>query len=115
MATPRNRVLRVKIANPGVISMLKKDVIDNIVDVANELLPHIADIYTMPDGTPIEWHVKYDTSARAKRMYAVVYSDNPYPKYLEANEGKIAQYLKSISRKDKIRIRTVNGNVVIGG
>lgn len=115
MATPRNRVLRVKIANPGVISMLKKDVIDNIVDVARELLPHIAQIYTDENGQPFEWHVKYDTSARAKRMYAVVYCDSPLPKYKEAEQGKIAQYLKSISRKDKIRIRTVNGNVVIGG
>jgi hypothetical protein len=110
----RNRVTRVKIHNPAVIRLLKQQITEDIMDIARELLPHIASIYTDENGEPYVWNVKYDTNARAKRMYGVIYCENPDPKYKEAARGEIAKYLKSISTKDKIKVQYQGGGIRIG-
>lgn len=110
----RAKVLRVKINNPTVIRLLKQEITEDILNICNELLPHIASIYKDENGNPYEWKVKYDTHARAKRMYGVIYCENPDPKYKEAARGEIAKYLKSISTKDKIKVQYQGGGIRIG-
>jgi hypothetical protein len=111
---PRNRVIRTKIHNPALVRLLKDEITEDVVKVAEEILPQIADIYKDENGAPFIWKIKIDKQARAKRMYAVIYCESPDPKYKEAAHGDIARYLKSISTKSKIKINYTGEGIQLG-